>query len=374
MTVEPPITSSTDLLAGVRVLDLSRYLPGPACALHLSWLGAQVTCIEQPPHGDPMRGIPPVDPATGESLAYSSLRRAARRELLDLSDPAGRTRALKLAAEADVVIESFRPGVAERLGVGPAALRERDPALVYCSISGFGQDGPWVNAPGHDLGYEAMAGLAARSGTPERVVAPAVPVADLAGALTAAAAICAALVRRARTGAGCHLDIALSEAALALQLMDLPAADRPEAARGSGPLTGALACYDAYECADGEWVAVAPIEPKFFATLCEQLDLGYLVPDQFDPAAQSRIRAELAAAFAQRSARAWDRELAGDDGGGACVVWARPLDQVAAHPQFIARGAVERATFADGAPLPASPYVVDGARTSAPVQPPSGQL
>lgn len=347
-------------LEGIRVLDLSRYLPGPFCSLQLGWLGAQVTVVEQPPAGDPMRTIPPLGD-DGVSIAYRSLRRACAVELLDLADRTGLERALALAAEVDVVVESFRPGVAERLGVGPAALRERHPQLVYCSLSGYGQTGPWAQAPGHDNGYEAVSGLLEQMGTPEAVVLPPVPLADLAGGMSAATAICAALVRRARTGDGCHIDVSLTEAALSLQAMGLARAADPASARARGMLTGGFASYGTYRCADGGWLAVGPIEPKFFGRMCEALGRRDLVELQYQPDRQGELRAELEAAFAERSAVEWDALLAGRDGGEACV--ARVLDgsEVAEHPQLAARGAVQ--VLDDGAVRPASPYVVDGVRS-----------
>ena len=359
MDEAPPRIPAHTPLAGIRVLDFSRYLPGPFCTLHLAWLGAEVTCIEQPPHGDPMRAIPPLD-GDGVGLAYRSLRREAACELLDLGSEPGCERARELALAADVVVESFRPGVAERLGIGPLALRERDPRLIYCSLSGYGQTGPWAQAPGHDLTYEAIAGLLEQTGTPDQVVVPPVPLADLTGGVTAAAAICAALVRRATTGEGCTLDLSLTEAALSLHAMHLPASRAPDNARGTGMLTGGLASYDSYECADGAWLAVAPIEPKFFTQLCEVLALPDLIELQYDLQAQERIRTELATHFATAPATHWEELLTGADGGSSCVARALHPSEVAHHPQLLARDAL--CTLNAGTHMPASPYVVDGVR------------
>jgi crotonobetainyl-CoA:carnitine CoA-transferase CaiB-like acyl-CoA transferase len=356
-------------LEGVRVLDLTRYLPGPFCALHLAWLGAEVTVVEQPPHGDPMRAIPPVD-EEGVSLAYRSLRRDASEELLDLGRDDGRARALELADAADVFLESFRPGVAARLGVGPEQLRERNPGLVYCSLSGYGQDGPWAQAPGHDMNYEAISGLLEQNGTHLTVVPPAVPIADLAGGLSAATAICAALVRRATAGTGCTLDISLTESALAMQAMHLPGATAPTGtARGAGTLTGGLACYHPYRCADGQWLSVGPIEPKFFATLCDALERPELAELQYDPTQQEFLIGELETIFAARSAHEWETLLVGADGGGSCVALALHPSDVAEHPQLAARGAVLELPGAGDAHMPASPYVVDGVRSDERVTP-----
>lgn len=348
------------------MLDASRYLPGPFCSLQLGWLGAEVTCIEQPPHGDPMRAIPPLG-ADGTSLAYRSLRRGAGVELLDLRDDDGLARALELADKADVFVESFRPGVADKLGIGADRLRSRNPHLVYCSLSGYGQDGPWAHAPGHDIDYEAAAGLLEQSGTLDTVVAPPVPLADLAGGQAAATAICAALVRRERSGEGCVIDISLTEAALALQAMQLPGAAAPlGTARGTGTLTGGLASYRPYRCSDGQWLAVGALEPKFFRSLAEAIGQPELAERQYDLEEQPTLRGELETLFATRSAHEWETLLVGHDGGDACVAVALHPSDVADHPQLAARGAVRPLPGAGDALMPASPYVVDGVRSDSP--------
>lgn len=353
-------------LEGITVVDVSRYLPGPFCSLNLAWLGARVTVIEQPPYGDPLRVMPPLD-EDGLSRAYRSLRRDCTVELLDLADEDDRARAVELATAADVFVESFRPGVAERMGIGPEALRAAAPGLVYTSLSGYGQTGPWAKAPGHDLGYEALAGLLEQTGTATEVVPPPVPIADLAGGQAAATAICAALLRRERTGAGCHIDISLTEAALALQAMHLPGLGQPGTERNRGMLTGGLACYGTYRCSDGAWISVAPIEPKFFAALLRTIGREDLADQHMDPAAQAGLRTEFEQIFATRSAAEWSADFGGEhDGGDACVVRVLAAGELAAHPQHVARGAI-RAT--DAGPMPESPYIVDGARSSSATKP-----
>lgn len=350
-------------LEGIRVLDVSRYLPGPFCSLNLAWLGAEVTVVEQPPHGDPLRTLPPVGD-DGLSLAYRSLRRDMAVELLDLGDDDGLARFHELADAADVFVESFRPGVTTRLGIGPEQLRARNPRLVYCSLSGYGQTGPWAQAPGHDIGYESVAGLLEQTGTRDEVVLPPVPLADLAGGQTAATAICAALLRRASGGEGCVLDVSLTEAALALQAMHLPGADlEPTNARARGLLTGGFACYRPYRCADGEWISLGPIEPKFFVALCAAIERPELAELQYSPTDQERLRDELERVFAMRTAAEWEHALVGDAGGDACVVRVLHPSELAAHPQLVARGAVQPLPGGAGAHMPASPYVVDGVRS-----------
>src|SRR5438309_7820328 len=187
------------LLAGVRVLDLSIWRPGPYATQLLAELGADVVKVE-PPGGDPMRAYPEL---------FDSLSANKRSVVLDLKGEAGRRRALELAAEADVVVESFRPGVAARLGVGYDEVRAVNPTVVYCSVSGFGQHGRLARTPGPDLNYQAWAGpLPPDGGEP---VVPAIPVADLAGGMAAALGVCAALVRRARSGEGERVDAAIAD-------------------------------------------------------------------------------------------------------------------------------------------------------------------
>ncbi len=353
-------------LEGIRVVDVSRYLPGPFCSLNLAWLGASVTVVEQPPHGDPLRTLPPVG-EDGTSLAYHSLRRDMEVRMLDLGDAADLARFHELVDAADVFVESFRPGVTTRLGIGSEQLLARNPRLVYCALSGYGQTGPWAQAPGHDIGYESVAGLLEQTGTPDEVVLPPVPLADLAGGQSAATAICAALLRRVTTGTGCVLDISLTEAALALQAMHLPGAGlAPANARARGLLTGGFACYRPYRCADGAWVSVSPIEPKFFVALCAAIARPELADLQYDPTAQAELRAELEAVFATRDAAAWEALLVGDAGGDTCVVRVLHPSEVAAHPQLVARGAVQPLPGSTSAHMPASPFVIDGVRSDQP--------
>lgn len=346
-------------LCGTRVVDLSRYLPGPFCTLQLAWLGAEVITIEQPPHGDPMRQVPPLGP-DGVSLAAASLARGKERRLLDLGEPADCAEAFELCTSADVVVEGFRPGVAARLGVGAEQVRGRSPRVVYCSITGYGQDGPWAQTAGHDANYEAIAGLLARTGTPDRVTLPALPVADLAGGSSATTAICAALLQRERTGEGCHIDIALTEAALAWQAFSLPTGGDPSEARGRGLLTGGLASYQPYRCEDGEWVVVAAIEPKFFVRLCELLGVRELAAGQYDPTAQEHLRNELARVFATRPAAAWHELLSSEE---TCTVRVMHPLEVASHPQLAARSALEGLGGSADHPAPRSPFVFDGSRS-----------
>ncbi len=351
-------------LAGIEVIDFSRYLPGPYCSMQLAQLGARVTTIERPPAGDPMRALPP-HTAEGESLFATALHRRKARHLADLADPDALAEVLMMCAAADVVLETFRPGVADRLGIGAQTLRAATPSLVYCSISGYGQTGPWRHVPGHDANYLAASGLQDRIGPRERPVPAPVPLADVAAGSMAATAICAALVRRAASGEGATIDLSMTEAALNLMAHVFPAGELPEGERGRGVLGGDLACFDLYECADGRWLAVSAIEPHFFARMCELIGCEELVPIQLDPERQHEVRATLAERLRSEPAGHWHALLATED---TCVSAVLTMAEAAEHPQLVARGAVE--PLLPGAQgqdallqVPASPFVFDGRRS-----------
>ncbi|HZB36095.1 MAG TPA: CaiB/BaiF CoA-transferase family protein [Gaiellaceae bacterium] len=276
-------------LEGALVVDLTRYLPGPFASRELLQLGARVVRIE-PPGGDPMRETAPA--------WHEALNEGKESVTCDLKDQPDRARAL--CADADVVIEGFRPGVAERLGVGPADLPD---TVVYCSITGFGVGGRHEQRAAHDLNYQGWAGLLADT-------APALPpvqVADLAaGSLTAVNRILAALLEREKTGRGGHLVVSMTHASHRFAAHRLGGEPVPKL------LTGGLACYGVYPTADGRYLTVAALEEKFFARLCELLSLEQLAPRQFDPAAQSELAETLTETFAAKPLSAWlelfDRE------------------------------------------------------------------
>ncbi len=312
-----------DALQDVKVVDLSRLLPGPMCSWYLRGLGARVIKVEDPAGGDWLRHLPPLL-EDGTSAWFSAINAGARSVSADLKAPADRALVEALIAEADVLIEGFRPGVLQRLGLDPLVLRARHPGLVVASITGFGQTGPLRDAPGHDLGYIGLAGILgladASTGAPKP---PPVQVADLAGgALSAALQITAALLRRARTGAGAWLDVSMTAGALSLIApVVAEAAIGAAPAPGAAPLTGALSTYACYRCADGGLLTVAALEPQFQAELTAKL--GQPLPD--DPA-------EAAAIFAQAPRDHWVGLL-----GRACVAPALDLREVLQHPLHAAQ-------------------------------------
>jgi alpha-methylacyl-CoA racemase len=332
MPCEPPQTSGAPL-AGVRVLDLTRLLPGPMATLHLADLGADVVKIEDTGAGD------------YASPAVRALVNRNKRGLrLDLKQPAGVAALLQLCRSADVLIEGFRPGVMQRLGLGYEVLADANPRLVVCSLSGWGQTGPLRDLPGHDLNYTALTGVADQMGGLCNL-----PMADLlGGTMTAVMGMLAALFDAARTGRGRHVDIAIADGVLAHAVLPLAALNQSgQVPRlGEATLTGALACYGLYATADGRQLAVGALERKFWDELCRRTarpDLAALHRSG-DAATEARLRGELSALFASQPLAHWAALFAD---APACVSPVLRLDEALAHPHFQARG---MAPAVDGLP------------------------
>jgi crotonobetainyl-CoA:carnitine CoA-transferase CaiB-like acyl-CoA transferase len=337
-------------LAGVRVLDLTRLLPGPFATLVLADLGADVVKVEEPGGGDWLRHLPP---HAGEvSAAFHALNRNKRSVALDLRRREGASAFLRLARRVDVVVESFRPGVLDRLGVGYEALRRESPRIVLCSITGHGQDGPYARRAGHDLGYLALSGVLAASGTAEAPLPPGVQIADVAGgAWPAVAGILAALVRRAATGEGGHVDVSMTEGALAMLTLPLGIAwaRGTPIARGRELLSGGAAYYGVYRTKDGRFVALGALEPKFFAAFCAGAGRPDLAERQHEEP-QEPLRAELAAIFGARTWAEWGAFAEAHD---ACLSPVLEGDEPREDSQLRSRGAfVEVPTPWEGRPMP----------------------
>ena len=325
------------LLEGVTVLVLASVGPAARAARWLADWGATVVEVGPIPRDRDLQITPPAH-------AYAA-HRGMRRIMVDLQAENGRDAFLRLAAKADVVIESFRPGVVDRLGVGYEAVRVLNPGIVYCSTTGYGQTGPRSSWAGHDLNYLAVGGYLHCSGRDERG-GPALPgatVADsAAGGLHAVAAVCAALVARAATGEGVHLDVSVADGVLALMSLaiDEHLAEGVQPGPREGLLTGRYAWYDLYQAADGGWLAVAAIEPKFFANLCHILGCEQWIDRQYDDDVET-MRADFTAAFASRNRDDWVAELAPAD---ACVSPVLDVPGVVADGQYGARGAFVEVT------------------------------
>ncbi|HEX6311767.1 MAG TPA: CoA transferase [Acidimicrobiia bacterium] len=331
-------TSAPGLLEGVRVLDLSIWRPGPYCTQLLVEMGAEVVKIE-PPEGDPMRVFPDL---------FRALNAGKRSVLVDLKDDSGRASVLDLARDADVVVEGFRPGVVARLGVDADAVRAVNPSVVYCSISGYGQEGPLAPVPGHDLNYQAWAGvLEPRDGDAEPVVARP-PIADLAGGAYAAMAICAALVRRASSGEGDTIDVAMTDV-LASWTGATPPLTLPDGQRLSGEVAG----YGTFRTADGGWIALGIIsEDHFWASLIGVLGLddlaGLAFPDRLAQA--GALNETLRDAIGSRSREELVADLAA---AGVPVAPVLTRAEMLAADHFRRRGFVVEGS--DGAPVVGHP-------------------
>jgi alpha-methylacyl-CoA racemase len=317
-------------LAGVRVVDLTRYIPGPYATMTLADLGADVVKIE-PREGDPIRAFPP---AVGEeSAAHAGLNRGKRSVAVDLRTEEGASVVRKLAGQADVFVEGFRPGVLARRGLGPAQLLEAHPRLVYCSVTGYGQDGPHAARAGHDIGYGALGGfLGANRDADGRPVVPGTQVIDMTAGFLTVIGILAALQARERSGRGQHVDVSLLRASLALTTVPMT-----RALAGPEPgdeLTGVYPSYTVYRCRDGKWLAVGALEPKFWEGLCAALGRPELAGRQWEQGeARVHARAAVAALFASRDRDEWVRVLADHD---VCVEPVLGFDEMSAHPAVAA--------------------------------------
>ncbi len=306
-------------LEGLRVLDLSRLLPGPFATLLLADLGADVVKVEDTQGGDYARYYPPL--AGGGpgavSAIFAALNRDKRSVALNLKRPEAVEALRRLAVEADVLVESFRPGVMARLGVGPEQLRAVNPRLIYCAISGYGQTGPLAHRAGHDLNYLALAGVAALTGRAGEVVPPGFQAADVAGgSLFAVVGILAALHERARTGEGRLVDASMTDGVAGLAMMVHARQFSGGAAVGPGDddLAGARLCYRPWRCADGRALAVGALEPKFWGALCQAIGRPDLFGDGFaEGERKARVEAELAAVFAAKTRDEWVALLASHD-------------------------------------------------------------
>ncbi len=332
-------------LEGVRVVDLSRLLPGPFATQLLADYGADVVKVEEPGRGDYLRGFAPF--AGEESRFFLNLNRNKRSVAVDLKQPRGRDIVLDLVAGADVLVESFRPGVAERLGLGPDACRKRNPRLVYCSVTGYGRTGPYAHLAGHDVNYLAVAGaLGLVRDDRGRPVIPGFQVADVGGgALNACLGILMALVARQRTGEGQVVDAAMVDG-VATWLVYRWAFHTAGDGAGEPYLSGEFPCYAVYETADGRFLAVGALEPQFWERLCTALGHAEWIPLQFSGGVdRDRLFDELGALFRTRTRDEWCRDLARVD---CCVTPVMELGELADDPHWRERGLVRQMEIATG--------------------------
>ena len=327
---------------GVRVLDLSRLLPGGFCSLLLADFGADVVKVEDTGMGDYVRWSPPYYEGaddSAKSALFLALNRNKRSIRVDLKTEGGRDVLLRLARDADVLLESFRPGVLDRLGVGHDALREANPALVICAITGYGQDGPLRDRSGHDMNYLGLVGLlglTGEAGGPP--VQAAGQIADIGGgALMGAFGIMAALRHRDATGEGQVVDVSMADGALSWLAMVAARhfADGAVPQRGGLELAGSLVCYRPYQCADG-WVTLGALEPKFWQAWCRGVEREDLIDKQFEQPG-SAAHVEVQAIFMERTRAQWEAFAGEHD---CCVEPVLDLDEALQSELVRARGMV----------------------------------
>jgi alpha-methylacyl-CoA racemase len=340
-------------LHGLRVIDISAYLPGPFASLLLSDMGADVVKIE-PPQGDGMLQLGPRD-AAGTPLFHAALNAGKTLRRIDLKSRKGKHEFLDLLNTADVLIEGFRPGAMDRLGLDYPTLRARNPGLIFCSLSGYGAAGPLAQAAGHDGNYLALAGVLHRNGVPPRFFDP--PVADVASSLFAAIAILGAVHGRQRDGLGCHIDLAIADVAMPLQLFEIAAlgatgnVPRPEGTY----LNGGAAYYHVYPTADGRHVVLGAVEPKFWHSFCAAAGRPDWIARQNDPLPQYALIAELTAFFVHLPLTACEARFEGVD---CCLSPVLDLAEALDAAHHRARGVVHAAP---GGGLQALfPALVDG--------------
>lgn len=338
-----PAASSGGPLAGLRVLDLTRLLPGPVATMHLADLGAEVIKIEDTGAGDYARTMGPGEAGVGDSVLFRLVNRNKKSLRLDMKQAAGVDTFLRLAANADVIFEGFRPGVVAKLGIGYETVRAINPRIVYCSITGYGQTGPWAQLAGHDINYLATAGLLDQIGTHdgEQCAAPAIPnlqIGDLlGGALTPLLGVLAAVIGAKATGQGSHVDVAMTDAVLAHTIFPLVTTlvHGQPAPRGADLLTGGVPCYGVYRTADDRYLAVGALEPKFWQLLCGAIGRSDLAPLGLATGSEGRrVKGELAALIGSEPFSHWQLVFAAVD---CCVTPVLRLDEAMRHPQVQAR-------------------------------------
>jgi crotonobetainyl-CoA:carnitine CoA-transferase CaiB-like acyl-CoA transferase len=338
-------------LQDVTILDLTRLLPGGYATLLLADLGADVIKVEEPDRGDYIRWSPPL--VEGESAAHRALNRGKRSITLNLKSAAGVTLLKRLAAQAEVVVESFRPGVMERLGAGHQVLSETNQGLVYCAVTGYGQDGPYRDLVGHDINYIGYGGVLSMTGSKQGPpVIPGVQVGDLgAGGMMAALGILAALHERAATGRGRFVDVSMLDGVVSWLSIHAAAflATGEIPGPATAPLSGSLACYRVYRAADGRYLTVGALEPRFWEALCTALECPELIPVQFGPD-QEAVAGRLQERFATRARDEWLAELGAVE---ACVGPVNDVAEALSDPQVMARGMVAEIEGSKVGPGPA---------------------
>lgn len=323
-------------LEGIKVLDLSRYLPGPFCTQILADFGAEVIKVEDPRGGDLGRTLTPC--IEGESARFPTVNRNKKSITLDLKQEAGKEIFRKLVTNADVVVDQFRPGVMKKMGLDYEALKKINKGIIYCAITGYGWTGPMKDAAGHDLNYLNLAGVTGMTGVYKgRPAMSGVQIADIAGGtLYSVIAILLALASRKQTGEGQMCDVAMLDCSISLLAYTLGEwagwGRLPEL--GNDVLTGGYACYNVYECKDGKHVSLGAVEDKFWAEFCGKIDRAEYIKPQWNPALQQDMQADVRAIMMTKTRDEWVEFFASND---ICFTPVLTMEEMCNHPQVIAR-------------------------------------
>ena len=321
-------------LQGVRILDVSRLLPGPLATMLLADMGAEVIKIEDPSSPDPTRTIPPF--VGKESAYYLAVNRSKRSLTLNLHSQKGKELFLELVKTADIVLEQYRPGIMDKIGIGYSKATSINPNIIYVSITGFGQDGPYSQQAGHDINYLAYSGILGITGIKDgKPVIPGVQIADIAaGSYTAVNACLLALLNRQRTGKGEQVDVSMTDACMPLMAfpMAMYQTSGNIAQRGNEMLSGAIPNYNVYECKDGKYLALGALEPKFWAGFCEMIEFPEWNAEAFaGPVKAEILMAKLQVLFKTKTQAEWLEQAKGFD---ICLSPVNDVKEVFADPQL----------------------------------------
>lgn len=324
-------------LESIRMLDLTRLLPGPYCTLMFADFGAEVIKVEDPYNGDYARGYEPN--LDEDSTFFHSLNRNKKSVCLDLKTEEGKNYFLELVKQADVVVESYRPGVMERLGLDYEQLKKVNDRLIYCAITGYGQTGPYRNRPGHDVNYISYAGLLNLTGEKEgKPIIPSAQIADIGGgALPAAVGILLALLEREKSGTGQFVDISMLDGVVSWMQLLLPAffKEEEEPKRGEQMLNGGLACYEVYQAKDGKWLSVGALEPKFWKNFCEAIGREDLISHiNSPPEVQEKLKSQISGIVLTKTSSEWMKVFREVE---ACVTPLLTFEEMIKDPQITAR-------------------------------------
>lgn len=323
-------------LDGIKVLDLSRYLPGPLCTQILADFGAEVVKVEDPSGGELGRQVPPY--IEGESARFYTVNRNKKSLSLNLKKQEGKEIFKKLSSKADIIVDQFRPGVMEKMGLGYENLKELNKRLIYCKLSGYGMTGPMCNNAGHDLNYLNIAGVTELTGNRDGDPAMCgVQIADTAGgSLFSVISILLAIAAREKTGEGQLCDVAMLDSAISLLAYTIGAwsGEGKLPQRGDDLLMGGYACYSIYECQDGKHIGLGAIEKKFWAEFCRRIDKEEYIEEQNNRGKQEIIKADIKQIILQKSRDEWVEFFSDLD---ICFTPVLTLDEMAKHPQVLAR-------------------------------------